>query len=112
LYFKKPAKFVLFGPGQNKNHFTGEIVGNESAFVYSNGTNHSDYHNASYVPYFLDEVDNQTLRTEAVQKCGGDASRVQCIFDFIFVDEQLAEQTLKKDKDQQAAIHEIGMCLS
>ena len=88
---------------------TGEIVGNESAFMYSNGTNHSDYHNASYVPTFLDEVDNQTLRAEAMQKCGGDPSRVQCIFDYIFADEELAEQTLKKDKDQQAALREIGM---
>ena len=80
--------------------------------MYSNGTSHSDFHNASYVPYFLDEMDNQTLRAEAVRKCGGDASRVQCIFDYIFADERLAEQTLKNDKDQQAALHEIGMCFS
>jgi len=61
------------------------------------------------VPRFLDEVDNQTLRMEALRKCGGDASRVQCIFDYIFADEQLAVQTLKKDKEQQTALHEIGM---
>ena len=64
------------------------------------------------MPYFLDEVDNQTLRAEALQKCGGDASRVQCIFDYIFADEELAEQTLKKDKDQQADLREIGMLFS
>jgi len=87
---------------------TGQINGLESAFVYRNGTNHSDYHNVSYVPYFLDEVDNQTLRAEALRKCGGDASRVQCIFDYIFTDEQVAEQTLNKDKQQQAAAREIG----
>jgi len=60
------------------------------------------------VPQFLDEVDNLTLRVEAVQKCGGDASRVQCIFDYIFTNEQMAEQTLLQDKQQQAADNEIG----
>ena len=93
---------------QFKLNYAGEINGLESAFVYRNGTNHSDYHNASYVPYFLDEVDNQTLQAEALRKCGGDASRVQCIFDYIFTDEQVAEQTLNKDKQQQAAAREIG----
>jgi len=79
--------------------------------MYRNGTSHSDYHNASYVPYFLDEVKNQTLRNEALLKCG-DASRIQCIFDYIFTDEQIAEQTLHKDKEQQSALKEIGVCFS
>ena len=90
------------------HYYTGEIVGAESAFVYRNGTNHSDYHNASYVPYFLDEINNQTLLDEAVLVCG-DASRVQCIFDYIFMDRRTAEQTLKLDKEQQVTSGELGM---
>jgi len=93
------------------HYFTGEIVGAESAFVYRIGTNHSDYHNASYVPYFLDEINNQTLLDEAVLVCG-DASRVQCIFDYIFMDRRTAEQTLKLDKEQQVTSGELGMLLT
>jgi len=76
--------------------------------VYRNGTTHAHYQNSSYVPYFLDEMENQTLRDLAVLKCG-DASRIQCIFDFIFTDERIAEQTLNKDKEQQTALQEIGL---
>jgi len=93
----------------SKLYVTGKINGNESAFVYMNGSSHSDYHNASYVPRFLDEVDNQTLRMEALRQCGGDSSRVQCIFDYIFTDDQLAKQTLKTDKEQQTSLFEISM---
>jgi len=92
------------------HYHTGSINGAESAFVYRNGTNHSDYHNASYVPNFLDEMKNKTLRDEAVLACG-DASNVQCIFDYIFTDIQIAEQTLKNDKKQQSTSFEIGMSI-
>jgi len=44
-----------------------------------------------------------------LRQCGGDASRVQCIFDYIFTDGQLAKQTLKTDKEQQTALFEISM---
>ena len=53
-------------------------------------------------------MENHTLRDLAVLKCG-DASRIQCIFDFIFTDERIAEQTLNKDKEQQTALQEIGL---
>jgi len=56
-------------------------------------------------------MENQALRQEAVLKCG-DASRIQCIFDYIFTDERIAEQTLNKDKEHQAASKEIGWFLS
>ena len=39
----------------------------------------------------------------------GDASRVQCIFDYIFMDRRTAEQTLKLDKEQQVTSGELGM---
>ena len=55
-------------------------------------------------------MSNPTLRDEAVHVCG-DASRVQCIFDYIFIDRQTAEQTLKLDKEEHVSSGELGMCL-
>ncbi|XP_052241381.1 uncharacterized protein LOC127851584 [Dreissena polymorpha] len=53
-----------------------------SVFIYEDGKKHSDYHNASYVPRFLDTVDNATLAA-AIKTCNG-SEHMECIFDFAF----------------------------
>ncbi|XP_052777794.1 uncharacterized protein LOC128215112 [Mya arenaria] len=83
-----------------------EIDGSSSAFVYRLGKNHSDFHNSSYIPYFLDEFHNETLKAQAVSTCGG-PENVQCVYDFVFTDELIAQQTLADDKDQQEQKTEI-----
>ncbi|XP_060603455.1 mucin-like protein isoform X2 [Ruditapes philippinarum] len=70
---------------------TWAIIMNDSAFVYEDGTTHFDYHNDSYVPRFLDEVDEET-RKNAEKVCNG-SQNIECIFDFVFTEKtEIAEE--------------------
>ncbi|XP_052274481.1 uncharacterized protein LOC127874294 isoform X2 [Dreissena polymorpha] len=65
-----------------------------SVFIYDDGEKHSDYHNASYVPRFLDTVDNVTL-AQAEKACNG-SKNMECVFDYAFtLNENIAKATNK-----------------
>ncbi|XP_052777286.1 uncharacterized protein LOC128214704 isoform X2 [Mya arenaria] len=69
-----------------------EINTNASAFFYPDGTSHDDYHNHTYIPRFLDEVDKAKI-SNAELVCGG-SQNLECIFDFVFTDiEEVGEMS-------------------
>ncbi|XP_053376387.1 uncharacterized protein LOC123533517 isoform X2 [Mercenaria mercenaria] len=69
-----------------------EINPDNSAFIYDEGKSHSNYHNNSYVPRFLDEAD-PVKRAEAEKSCNG-SHNIECVFDFVFTEKkEIADQT-------------------
>ncbi|KAL4219781.1 scavenger receptor [Mactra antiquata] len=78
-----------------------EIDGEVSAFVYPEGKNHSDYHNATFIPRFLDEAAPDKIK-EAEVACNG-STNVECVFDYVFTErEEIAQSTnlVKGNADQ------------
>ncbi|XP_052238542.1 neurogenic locus notch homolog protein 1-like [Dreissena polymorpha] len=97
------AEIFLFGQSWAVNDDT-------SVFIYEDGKSHADYHNASYVPRFLDTVDNETL-TKAYKACNG-SNNVECVFDYAFtLNIDVAENTKTKRQDVDAARKEIVMSM-
>ncbi|XP_053374889.1 mucin-like protein [Mercenaria mercenaria] len=71
---------------------TWKINPNNSAFIYNEGHTHFDYHNETYVPRFLDEVDSSKV-LEAQNACNG-SRNIECIFDFVFTEKpEIAENS-------------------
>ncbi|XP_052273396.1 uncharacterized protein LOC127873560 [Dreissena polymorpha] len=60
---------------------TWSVNDSSSVFIYEDGKSHSDYHNASYVPRFLDTFDKETI-IKAEKICG--SVNVECVFDYVF----------------------------
>ncbi|KAL4219778.1 hypothetical protein ACF0H5_020191 [Mactra antiquata] len=78
-----------------------EIDGIVSAFVYPEGKNHSDYHNATFIPRFLDEAAPEKIK-EAEVACNG-SKNVECVFDYVFTESgEIARSTnqVKGNTDQ------------
>ena len=65
-------------------------------FIYSKGKGHQDYHNASYIPPFIEDAPTDKVE-QGKSICSGN-NNIQCIFDFVFTeDEQIAYQTKATD---------------
>jgi hypothetical protein len=62
----------------------GAIDPSNSAFKYDAGKNHFDFHNDSYVPRFLDDIDEH-LKEKALDVCDS-ITNIECIFDFAFTE--------------------------
>ncbi|WAR21595.1 FBN2-like protein, partial [Mya arenaria] len=89
----------IFHYGQNW-----ALTEDSTEFFYEDGTGHSDFTNASYVPRFLFEIDNITMSL-AIEACG-ETSSPECIFDFAAtLNPELALDTGNKknvvDQDQK-----------
>ncbi|XP_053385745.1 fibrillin-1-like [Mercenaria mercenaria] len=94
--FMMPNGTVLFTNISEREVFayckTWAINPNRSAFMYSEGKTHYDYHNDSYVPGFLDEVD-PNKRTEAEKACNG-SQNIECVYDLVFTEKtEIAKDT-------------------
>ncbi|KAL4219782.1 hypothetical protein ACF0H5_020194 [Mactra antiquata] len=77
----------IFNYGQNW-----EIDAERSGFVYPEGKNHFDYHNASFIPRFLDEAAPEKIK-EAESVCNG-SKNSECVFDYVFTEnEEIASST-------------------
>ncbi|XP_052807791.1 uncharacterized protein LOC128236745 isoform X3 [Mya arenaria] len=84
-----------------------EIDGLNSAFRYSDKKNHSNYHNSSFIPRFLDSVPVEIIKA-ASETCGGDQD-LACIFDQVFTEnEDISKQTHETTIDAKEAITEIN----
>ncbi|XP_052809767.1 uncharacterized protein LOC128238182 isoform X2 [Mya arenaria] len=84
-----------------------EIDGFNSAFRYSDKKNHSNYHNSSFIPRFLDSVPLEIIKT-ASETCGGDQD-LACIFDQVFTEnEDISRQTHETTSDAKEAKTEIS----
>ena len=69
------------------------VTPNESIFYYEPGKSASDYALPEFEPFFLDEVDSETLANATIE-CGGASASQACIFDFLATgDISLAEQS-------------------
>ncbi|XP_053395361.1 uncharacterized protein LOC123523940 isoform X4 [Mercenaria mercenaria] len=68
-----------------------------SVFKYFEETTPVYYRNASYVPKFLDSADPAKL-DEAKRICGGEQNN-QCIFDYVFTDDEKVAEDTKKRKE-------------
>lgn len=78
-----------------------------SAFIYEDGKSHEDFHNESYVPRFLDEVDPEK-RTEAERVCNG-SQNIECVFDFVFTEKpEVAEDSNKIRQQADSTQEELG----
>ncbi|WAR07512.1 MLP-like protein [Mya arenaria] len=85
-----------------------EIDGLNSAFRYSDKKNHSNYHNSSFIPRFLDSVPVEIIKA-ASETCGGDQD-LACIFDQVFTEnEDISKQTHETTIDAKEAITEINI---
>ncbi|WAR22468.1 MATN2-like protein [Mya arenaria] len=83
---------------------TGAVNESTTVFFYEDGKDHDNFHNSSYVPLFLDEVDNVTMAL-AVEACNGTSS-TECIYDFaLTLNPAIAADTVNKrqqfDQDQE-----------
>ena len=79
--------------------------------MYEEGTTHLDYHNESYVPRFLDEVDEDT-RKEAERACNG-SQNIECIFDLVFTEKsEIAEEANRIKGQADSTRVELGMILN
>ncbi|XP_052772238.1 uncharacterized protein LOC128211461 isoform X1 [Mya arenaria] len=75
-----------------------------TVFFYEDEKDHDNFHNSSYVPLFLDEVDNVTMAL-AVEACNGTLS-TECIYDFaLTLNPAIAADTVNRkqqfDQDQE-----------
>ncbi|GFR76121.1 latent-transforming growth factor beta-binding protein 4 [Elysia marginata] len=83
---------------------TWAITEDTTIFTYEQGKGTADFSNASFVPIFLDEVDNATIAAaEAV--CGG-STDTACVFDYVATQNaalaQRTQQALQEfDQDNQ-----------
>ncbi|XP_052236237.1 uncharacterized protein LOC127848005 isoform X4 [Dreissena polymorpha] len=78
-----------------------------SVFLYDDGKEHSDYHNASYIPRFLDTVDKVTL-AEAEKACNGSKNK-ECVFDYaLTLNENIAMMTNRKRQSIDVNTEEIA----
>ena len=69
----------------------GEIDGNSSAFFYPDGKSHRNYQNNTFVPKFLEDVEESKVQN-ATEQCG--EHNLACIFDLVFTDDtDVANQT-------------------
>ncbi|WAR07528.1 MLP-like protein [Mya arenaria] len=85
----------------------GEIDGLNSAFWYSDKKNHSNYHNSSFTPRFLDSVSVEIIKA-ASETCRGDQD-LACIFDQVFTEnENISRQTHETTNDAKEAMTEIN----
>ncbi|XP_052243009.1 mucin-like protein isoform X1 [Dreissena polymorpha] len=97
------AEIFLFGQSWAVND-------NTSVFFYEDGKRHADYHNASYVPRFLDTVDNETL-AKAIHACNGSVN-VECVYDYAFtLNIEVAENTNNKRQNVDMIQTEIAMVM-
>jgi disulfide oxidoreductase YuzD len=79
--------------------FIGLVSGNNtSVFKYFENNTSSDYSNKSYIPSFLDTVDPAKIE-EAVKLCEG-LQNIQCVFDFVFTDNENVANDTKKRKNK------------
>ncbi|XP_052809761.1 uncharacterized protein LOC128238179 isoform X2 [Mya arenaria] len=84
-----------------------EIDGLNSAFWYSDKKNHSNYHNSSFTPRFLDSVSVEIIKA-ASETCRGDQD-LACIFDQVFTEnENISRQTHETTNDAKEAMTEIN----
>ncbi|XP_052784322.1 uncharacterized protein LOC128220099 isoform X2 [Mya arenaria] len=75
-----------------------------TVFLYEDGKDHDNFHNSSYVPLFLDEIDNVTMAL-AIEACSGTSS-TECIYDFaLTLNPAIAADTVDRrkqfDQDQE-----------
>ena len=81
---------------------------NTTVFTYADGKSHSDYHNESYVPRFLDEVEQSKI-DEALKVCNVTENN-ECVFDYVFTEKaEIAMQTSSKTRETAQSKREIGM---
>ncbi|XP_053387695.1 uncharacterized protein LOC123541782 [Mercenaria mercenaria] len=81
---------------------TWRINPNNSAFIYNEGKTHFDYHNETYIPRFLDEV-NPAKVLEAENTCNG-SQNIECIFDFVFTEKPEIAENSNRIKGQSETI--------
>ncbi|XP_052216781.1 fibrillin-2-like [Dreissena polymorpha] len=71
---------------------TWSVNDSSSVFIYDDGKKHSDYHNFSYIPRFLDTVDKKTL-AQAEKECNG-SKNIECVFDYaLTLNKNIAKST-------------------
>ncbi|KAL3837657.1 hypothetical protein ACJMK2_023003, partial [Sinanodonta woodiana] len=91
----------IFGYGQ-----TWELNAMKSVFIYPLGKNHSDFHNRTFVPKFLDEANVEKV-TNAKKICGEDNQ--ECIFDLVFTEnEAVANNTRRLEAEASTGRAEIA----
>ncbi|WAR27354.1 MLP-like protein [Mya arenaria] len=84
--------------------FYGAVNERTTVFLYEDGKDHDNFHNSSYVPLFLDEIDNVTMAL-AIEACSGTSS-TECIYDFaLTLNPAIAADTVDRrkqfDQDQE-----------
>ncbi|WAR22474.1 SVEP1-like protein, partial [Mya arenaria] len=106
-----PSNDLMFLNGTVLNSSSSE----REIFFYD-GKDHDNFHNSSYVPLFLDEVDNVTMAL-AVEACNGTLS-TECIYDFaltlnpvIAADTVYRRQQFEQDQEElDQVIPSVGGC--
>ena len=85
----------------------GAVNENKTVFTYADGKSHSDYHNESYVPRFLDEVEQSKI-DEAYKVCNVTENN-ECVFDYVFTEKaEIAMQTNSKTGETAQSKIEIS----
>ena len=99
LYVQYVKHFILY--------FLGAVNENTTVFTYADGKSHSDYHNESYVPRFLDEVEQSKI-DEALKVCNVTENN-ECVFDYVFTGKaEIAMQTSSKTEETAQSKIEIS----
>ncbi|WAR22494.1 DMBT1-like protein [Mya arenaria] len=102
---KFPNETILNSSSSEREiFFYGAVNERTTVFFYEDEKDHDNFHNSSYVPLFLDEVDNVTMAL-AVEACNGTLS-TECIYDFaLTLNPAIAADTVNRkqqfDQDQE-----------
>ncbi|XP_061188930.1 uncharacterized protein LOC133197100 [Saccostrea echinata] len=81
---------------------SGSINSSTSLFHYDTGLSHSNYSHPDFVPFFIDEVEEEKVN-EAKQVCGGNNAPKACIFDFLATGDTSLAKSSGADADSSAA---------